>query len=118
MQKHSSDQSRLSSSATDFSFTDFKQVMPSSNGQVLVNRRPLVNFASADVLGLAVHPAVKQRSIDYIQRFGAAAGGSRAGAGNVEPCDFIERKLASLIGTERALLLCGGPEIVDAALPI
>jgi 8-amino-7-oxononanoate synthase len=85
-----------------------RNVMPGEGAHILVDRRPLVNFASNDYLGLACHPALKQRAIEYTQRFGTGSGSSRLICGNIEPFEAIERKLASLKGTEAALILPSG----------
>jgi 8-amino-7-oxononanoate synthase len=85
-----------------------RNIMPGEGAHILVDRRPLVNFASNDYLGLATHPALKQRAIEYTQRFGTGSGASRLICGNIEPYDYLERKLASLKGTEAALILPTG----------
>lgn len=85
-----------------------RQIMPADGAHILVERRRLVNFASNDYLGLSDHPALKQRAIEYIQRFGVGSTASRLLSGNLEPYDHIERKLASLKGTETALILPTG----------
>lgn len=85
-----------------------KSVMPLDGITVLLNRKPLVNFGSNDYLGLASDPRLKQRSIEYTQRFGTGSTASRLICGNLEPYDYIERKLASLKGTEAALIMPTG----------
>ncbi|HEY9791547.1 MAG TPA: 8-amino-7-oxononanoate synthase [Candidatus Obscuribacterales bacterium] len=85
-----------------------RNIMPGTGAQILVDRRPLINFASNDYLGLSNHPALSQRSIEFTQRYGTGSTGSRLICGNMEPYEYIERKLASLKGTEAALILPSG----------
>lgn len=85
-----------------------RSIMPGEGATILVNRRPLINFASNDYLGLSQHEHLKQRSIEYINRFGVGSTASRLVCGNLEPFEAVERKLASLKGTETALILPSG----------
>lgn len=85
-----------------------REIEPHSAGLVRVNGRPLVDFASNDYLGLAHHPLLIERSIQFTQRFGVGSTASRLLSGNISPFESIERKLAALKGTEAALLLPTG----------
>ncbi|HEY9679683.1 MAG TPA: 8-amino-7-oxononanoate synthase [Drouetiella sp.] len=73
-----------------------------------VDGRTLINFASNDYLGLSKHPALKQRAIEFIERFGAGSGSSRLVSGNLEAYEQLERKIAAFKGTEAALVLPSG----------
>ncbi len=85
-----------------------REIMPGPGATIYVNGRPLIDFASNDYLALSTHPALAQRSIEYINRFGVGSTASRLLSGNIAPFESIERKLAALKGTEAALLLPTG----------
>lgn len=75
---------------------------------ILEDGRELINFASNDYLGLTQHPQLKQRAIEYTEKYGSGLGSSRLVSGNLELYEKIERKLAAFKGTEAALLLSTG----------
>lgn len=87
---------------------NLKTIIPGPGATVLVNRRPLINFGSNDYLGLSTHEELKRRAIDYTTRYGAGSTASRLICGNIEPYEYIERKLAALKRTETALILPTG----------
>lgn len=87
---------------------NLQTITPGPGCTVLVNQRPLVNFGSNDYLGLSQHEKLQQRAIEYTQRYGTGSTASRLICGNLEPYDYIERKLAALKGTETALILPTG----------
>ena len=67
-----------------------------------------VDLSSNDYLGLANHPHVKERMIEAVGREGAGSTGSRLLRGNREGFAAIERRFASLKGTERSLYFSSG----------
>ncbi len=85
-----------------------KTITPGEGCTILVDRRPLVNFGSNDYLGLSNNALLKERAIEYIKRYGVGATASRLVCGNIEPYDYVERKLAALKGTQAALILPSG----------
>lgn len=68
----------------------------------------LINFASNDYLGLSQHPFLKERAIEYIEKYGVGAPASRLLSGNLDCYQEIETKLARLKGKEAALLFGTG----------
>jgi 8-amino-7-oxononanoate synthase len=68
----------------------------------------LVNFASNDYLGLTQHPLIKERVIQYTQKYGAGSGASRLLSGNLDCYESIENTLARLKGSEAALIFNSG----------
>lgn len=82
------------------------EILP--DGELLLDGRRLVNFASNDYLGLSQDQRLKARAIEYIQRFGVGNPSSRLICGNQEPYYLIERKIAQLKGTETALIMASG----------
>ncbi|KJS31546.1 MAG: 8-amino-7-oxononanoate synthase [Desulfatitalea sp. BRH_c12] len=75
---------------------------------VRVGGRAMVNFCSNDYLGLAGHPALKQRAADYIKRYGAGSGASRLVCGNHVFFAPVEERLAALKGAEAAMVFNSG----------
>lgn len=68
----------------------------------------LINFASNDYLGLSVHPLLKERSIEFIHRYGVGSPSSRLVSGNFEAYTQVEQKLARLKETEASIILPTG----------
>lgn len=101
----------------DQRFRRLRSFCPSARGTVEIDGRQLINFASNDYLGLSQHSLLKQRSIEYVQKYGAGSMASRLMSGNLEPFDKIERTLASLKGSETALILPTGYQANSTALP-
>jgi 8-amino-7-oxononanoate synthase len=94
-----------------------REIVPGDGAIIHVNGRPLVDFASNDYLGLARHPLLIDRSVEYTRRFGAGSTASRLLSGNIAPFEAVERKLASLKGTQAALLLPTGFQANTTVLP-
>lgn len=67
-----------------------------------------LNFSSNDYLGLANHPALKQASIEAVEKFGAGTGASRLISGSLTPHEELETAIAHLKGTEAALSFSSG----------
>ncbi len=74
----------------------------------LADGRVVLNFSSNDYLGLADDPRVKAGAIEAVERLGCSARASRLMAGDLELCEQLEADLASLVGTETALVFGSG----------
>ena len=70
--------------------------------------RRLLSFACNDYLNLTQHPAVKQAAIKALEKYGAGSGASRLITGNHPLYAALEAKLASLKGTEAAVVFGSG----------
>lgn len=81
---------------------------PAGNGEIEINGKRLVNFSSNDYLGLTQHPALIERSIEFVKKYGTGSGASRLLSGNLDAFENIEKKLADLKGAEAALILPSG----------
>ncbi|WP_148116780.1 aminotransferase class I/II-fold pyridoxal phosphate-dependent enzyme, partial [Anaplasma phagocytophilum] len=68
----------------------------------------LTSFSCNDYMGLSTHDVVKQAAIDAINLYGIGARASRLTTGNHPLYAEIEAKLASLYGTEAALVFSSG----------
>lgn len=76
--------------------------------RVRIEGAEVLLLCSNDYLGLASHPTVTAAAIDAVERWGTGAGSSRLVAGNMEPHERLERRLAGFHGTESALLFGSG----------
>ncbi len=89
-------------------------------GRVNVDGRLLVNFASNDYLGLAHAPELAIASAKAAKEYGTGASASRLISGNHPMLDEVESRIASLKGTESALVFGSGylanQSILDALL--
>ena len=81
---------------------------PESGPYVRVDDRRLVDFSSNDYLGLAHHPLLHQRAIEFSSKWGSGAAASRVLTGSHPGYSRVESKLAALKGTERAMVLNSG----------
>lgn len=85
-----------------------KTVVPLPDAEVEVNGRRMLNFCSNDYLGLATHPLLKQRAIEYTEKYGTGSTASRLVCGNFDCFEALEDKLARLTGNESALVFNSG----------
>src|SRR5688500_4342665 len=79
--------------------------------------RVLVDFASNDYLGLAADPRPAAAAAELLRREGVGAGAARLITGDHPAHEALERALAALKGTERALLFPSGYAANVGALP-
>ena len=84
---------------------------------VMADGRQLIDASSNDYLGLAQHPALKSRAIEWTQRFGAGARASRLVTGTLEAISELEAQLAEFKGAPAALILNSGFQANATVLP-
>ncbi len=77
----------------------------------------LTDFSSNDYLGLARHPALTERSVEWTARFGTGSGASRLVTGNMPLHEQVEAKIAALKGCEAALLFASGWQANASLVP-
>ncbi|EFK05463.1 8-amino-7-oxononanoate synthase [delta proteobacterium NaphS2] len=94
-----------------------KGLSPLPGARVRVKGRVLDNFSSNDYLGLSMHPLLRERAIEYTERYGAGAAASRLICGTMDCCLALESKLADLKGTEAALIFNSGYQANVSLLP-
>lgn len=85
--------------------------------RVMVKGRVLDNFSSNDYLGLSMHPLLRERAMEYVDRYGTGATASRLICGTMDCCLALESKLAALKGTEAALIFNSGYQANISLLP-
>ncbi len=90
---------------------------PAGRARVRAQGRELVNFSSNDYLGLASHPLVRARAIEFVEHYGAGAGAARLVCGSQPGFAQVEQTLAKLKQTERALVLNSGYQANVSLLP-
>lgn len=98
-------------------FRSLKMVEPVSEVEVDLNGRIMLNFCSNDYLGLSKHFILKERATEFIERYGAGSTASRLICGTYRCVGEVEEKLASLKGTEAALILNSGFQANVSLLP-
>jgi|SRR5579884_1098554 len=72
------------------------------------NGKTLLHFSSNNYLGLANHPVLKSAAISAIQTWGIGGGSSRLVSGNFRLYEELEARIATLKGTESALVFSTG----------
>jgi glycine C-acetyltransferase len=65
-------------------------------------------FISNDYLGLSQHPATKMAGIEAIEKYGTGACAAQAIGGYLDIHSELERKIASFVGQEEAILFSSG----------
>lgn len=85
--------------------------------EIAIENQRLINFASNDYLGLSQHRLLKDRAIEFVEKYGVGAPASRLLSGNLDCYEEIEHKLARLKGKETALLFASGFQANISVLP-
>lgn len=70
--------------------------------------KPFINFSSNDYLGLAQHPAVRQRAAQYLREYGTGSTASRLITGTYDIHTALERNIAAALNREAALIFNSG----------
>ena len=92
-------------------------VTPEQGPFVSVDGCRLINFSSNDYLGLAHHPLLHERAVQFSQRWGTGAAASRVLTGSHPGYDQVESRLAALKGTEKAMVLNSGYQANVSLIP-
>ena len=75
---------------------------------IIINNKRLIDFSSNDYLSLAQHPYLKQKSIEFIEKYGTSSSASRLLSGNYEYHVLLEEKIAKLKKKESGLIFGNG----------
>ncbi|MDB2414971.1 8-amino-7-oxononanoate synthase [Rickettsiales bacterium] len=75
---------------------------------IIKDNKKYISFSCNDYLGLTHHPKVIKASEDAIAKYGAGAGASRLVTGNHPLYSQLESKIASLKGTQNAIIFGSG----------
>ncbi|GAP06538.1 7-keto-8-aminopelargonate synthetase [Anaerolinea thermolimosa] len=76
--------------------------------EVVYKGHRLIMCGSNNYLGLTTHPRVRQAACEAIERYGTSCTGSRFLNGTLEMHEALERKLATWVGKESALVFSTG----------
>ncbi len=82
----------------------FRLIETGQNTEVKVNGRKMLMLGSNSYLELTTHPKVKERAIEAIRQYGTGCAGSRFLNGTLPIHLELERRLASFLGKEAALV--------------
>ncbi len=94
-----------------------RNVLPINGIEVNVDGRNMLNLCSNDYLGLSMHPLLKERSVEFIQKYGSGATASRLICGNYDFYEQLENKLAKLKQVEAALVMSSGFQANISVIP-
>ncbi len=93
-----------------------RTITPTAPGRLEHAGRALLDVSSNDYLGLSRHPALRQRSNEWAERWGTGAGASRLVRGSFEAHAAVEAKIAALKGRGGALVFASGWQANAAVL--
>lgn len=99
-------------------FRRLRTVESISDVEICIEGKKMLNFSSNDYLGFSKHPAIKKRSVEYVEKFGAGSTASRLICGSLPCFDPVEEKLAELKGTEKTLIFNSGFQTNISILPV
>lgn len=88
-----------------------------SSRHITIEGKEYLNFSSNDYLNLSHHPALKDKSIEYVEKFGTSSSSSRLITGTLQIHKDVEEKLALLYQKEGALLFSSGFQANSTILP-
>jgi len=94
-----------------------KEIRPVSGAELEVDGKRMLNFSSNDYLGLSGHPMLRERSAEFISRYGSGSTASRLVCGNYECFEHVEKKIAELSGRQASLILNSGFQANTSLLP-
>jgi len=94
-----------------------RTIVPISPAEVSLNGRAMLNFCSNDYMGLSKHPLLQERAAEFAEKYGSGSTASRLVCGTYDCFDKVEKKLASLKGTERTLIFNSGFQANISILP-
>ena len=100
-----------------FQRRSLRTVIPLSGMELDVGGHTLINFCSNDYLGLSKHPLLRERAVEFMDRYGAGSTASRLICGTLHCFKHVEEKLAALKGTESALILNSGFQANVSMIP-
>lgn len=96
---------------------ELQAVTPLDGGMAEINGQTVINFSSNDYLGLALHPTLLEGARRFLYASGAGSTASRLLGGSSPGVAAIEAHLASLKGTEAALIMNSGFQANVSLIP-
>jgi 8-amino-7-oxononanoate synthase len=89
----------------------FIPIENSEGTEAIIKGRRVLMFGSNNYLGLTMDPRVRQAAMDAIEEFGPSCTGSRFANGTLELHLELERRLASFVDKEAALVFSTGYQV-------
>lgn len=94
----------------------FKKLASAQDTEVVINGKKFIMLGSDDYLGLANDPRMKEAAINALKKYGTGCTGSRFLNGNTDLHLKLERRLASFINRESALIYATGYQMKLGAI--
>jgi 8-amino-7-oxononanoate synthase len=94
-----------------------KSIRPFSGVEIEVDGKRMLNFCSNDYLGLARHPLLEERAVEYLKKYGSGSTASRLVCGNYDCFEQVEKRIAALTESEDALIFNSGFQSNVSLLP-
>jgi len=86
-----------------------RKILDGAQGaHIKIGGREFLNFSSNDYLGLANNSALKSNMVHAINEYGIGAGSSQLVVGHSKPHNMLEKKIASFLNRDRALVFTSG----------
>jgi 8-amino-7-oxononanoate synthase len=89
----------------------FLPIEDSEGTEAVFDGRRVLMLGSNNYLGLTTDPRVRQAAIDAVERYGTSCTGSRLQNGTLELHEELERRLASFVDQEAALVFSTGYQV-------
>ncbi len=87
------------------------------NESFIFNNKKVIDFSSNDYLNFSQHPLLKEKVVEYSNKYGVGATASRLVCGTLQITIKIEKKIALFKRTEAALLFNSGFQANISILP-
>jgi 8-amino-7-oxononanoate synthase len=89
----------------------FRAIESGQDTEVIINGKKVLMFGSNSYLGLTNHPKIKEASKAAIDKYGTGCAGSRFLNGTLDIHIELERRLATYVGKEAAVLFSTGFQV-------
>lgn len=89
-------------------FRSLRGIKPLNTAECIYEGRKYLNFSSNNYLALSEHPAIKEESIRWTEKYGVGTGASRLVTGTIDEVLELEARIARWKKTEAAIILGSG----------
>jgi 8-amino-7-oxononanoate synthase len=89
----------------------FRAIESAQDTEVIIDGKKVLMFGSNSYLGLTNHPKIKEASKNAIEKYGTGCAGSRFLNGTLDIHLQLEKRLASFVGKEAAVLFSTGFQV-------
>ncbi len=95
----------------------FRVIESDQDTEVIINGKKVLMFGSNSYLGLTNHPKVKEAAIAATLKYGTGCAGSRFLNGTLDLHIELEKKLATFVGKEDAIIYSTGFQVNMGVVP-